>query len=187
MNKKSVIFIIAIILILAIGIYKMNQSTKIKLETTEGDIVIELYDEMPVTAGNFEKLVREGFYDGVIFHRVIDNFMIQGGGYYQNMERKASPYGPIDLEIHPDVRHVDGAISMARGEDPDTATSEFFICDGEQSFLDDSYAAFGVVIDGIEFVRDIADDEHDGSMEPNPGGGVPEENIIINTITIENN
>ena len=83
MNKKIIIFIIAVILlIIGYGIVKMSaeNNPKVKLETTQGNIVIELYEkEMPITAGNFKKLVSEGFYDGVIFHRVIDGFMIQGG------------------------------------------------------------------------------------------------------------
>src|SRR3972149_11316460 len=82
MNKKSlVIFIIALLVIGAIGYYTMTagKSTKVKLSTNLGDITIELDKNMPITAGNFEKLVKEGFYDGVLFHRVIDGFMIQGG------------------------------------------------------------------------------------------------------------
>ena len=80
MNKK-VIFITAIILILLVGLYalkdnNMTDNKKVKFETTQGDIVIELYGEMPITAGNFEKLVSEGFYNGVIFHRIIPGFMI---------------------------------------------------------------------------------------------------------------
>src|SRR4030042_7050259 len=83
MNKKAIILIIifSVILLGIIGfnMTRQNQNTRIKLETNHGDIVIELYKEMPITAGNFEKLVSEGFYDKTIFHRVIDGFMIQGG------------------------------------------------------------------------------------------------------------
>ena len=74
---------------------------------------------------------------------------------------------------------------MARTSDPNSASSQFFICDGPQPNLDDSYAVFGVTIDGMDVVRDIADDPHDQSLEPNPGGGKPLEDIIINSITIE--
>ncbi len=81
--NKTVIFIIVLILILGIGAYKMSTNSanpgKVKLETNQGDIVINLYSDMPITAGNFKKLVEQGFYDGVIFHRIIDGFMIQGG------------------------------------------------------------------------------------------------------------
>jgi len=157
------------------------------INTSKGIIEIELFvDKVPNTCNNFIKLVNDGFYDGLIFHRISDNFMIQGGLMYPDGSTKESPYGPIDLEINPEVRHVDGAISMARTNNPNSATSQFFICDGAQPNLDDSYAVFGVTISGIDVVRDIADDEHDQSLEPNPGGGKPIIDIIINSITIEN-
>lgn len=155
------------------------------IETTKGTIVVELYTEkMPETTDNFIKLANDGFYDGLVFHRVIDGFMIQGGGFWYNGTQKQSPYGPIDLETHPDVTHIDGAISMARRQQPDTASAQFFICDGPQHFLDGQYAAFGKVIDGMDVVRAIASAEHDGSLEPNPGGGKPVEDIVIENIAI---
>jgi len=155
------------------------------INTSKGIIQVELFeDKVPNTCENFIKLVNDGFYDGMIFHRISDDFMIQSGLMYPDGTTKQSPYGTIDLEINPEVRHVDGAISMARTNDPNSATSQFFICDGPQSLLDDSYAVFGVTIDGINVVRDIADDPHDQSLEPSPGGGRPLEDIIINSITI---
>jgi len=166
-------------------------------DTSEGTFSIELYkDKVPKTCANFINLVNDGFYDGLIFHRVKDDFMIQAGRYNPDGSQKQSPYGPIDLEIHPDVKHVDGAISMGQiSGDPNSASSEFFICDGGQQGLDDDflqenygqrgYAAFGVVIEGIDIVRDIASVDHDGSLEPNPGGGKPLEDIIINKVTIQ--
>lgn len=127
------------------------------IETNMGTMKLELYrDKVPITVENFIKLANDGFYDDLVFHRVIDDFVIQGGGYYANGTHKTSPYGPIELEIHPDVRHVDGAISMARTSDPNSATSQFFICDGKQSFLDDNYAAFGKIIAGLDVLRDVA-------------------------------
>ena len=135
---------------------------------------IELWQDLvPNTVNNFIQLAESGFYDGLHFHRISQGFMIQGGAFYPDGTPKESPYGSIDLEIHEDARHVDGAISMARTSDPNSATSQFFICDGAQSFLDDQYAAFGVTIDGIDVVRDIANTPHDGSFDPNPGGGQP--------------
>ena len=80
--KKEILWVLAIFIIAIIGIFgimNQNKTTKIKLETNMGNIIIELYKEKPITAGNFEKLVKEGFYNGVIFHRVIEDFMIQGG------------------------------------------------------------------------------------------------------------
>lgn len=155
------------------------------IHTSLGDITLELCrDKVPVTVDNFVRLVKDGFYENIIFHRVSDDFMMQAGYLTADGKERASSYGPIDLEIHPDVRHVDGAISMARTNLPNSATSQFFICDGAQSLLDGSYSAFGVVIDGIEVVRQIAAIPHDGSLEPSPGGGKPLEDVAITSIEI---
>ena len=151
--------------------------------TSMGTIKVELYeDKVPNTCENFIKLANDGFYDGLVFHRVIDDFMIQGGGFTSDGTKKESPYGTIDLEINPDVRHVDGAIAMARTNDPNSATSQFYICDGAQSFLDDNYAAFGIVIDGMDVLRDIA------SVSTTTKNGMadwPVDDVTINSITIE--
>ena len=154
------------------------------MKTNYGDITIELFeDKVPVTVGNFVHLVKDGFYSDVVFHRISDDFMIQAGVLSVDETQKISPYGPINLEIHPEVRHIDGTISMARTNDPNSATGQFFICDGPQPFLDDSYAAFGVVIEGIEVVREIAAQPHDNS---NPaGGGVPLSTILIESIKLK--
>lgn len=148
-------------------------------------MIIELYhSKVPETVNNFIRLSATGFYDNLVFHRVIDDFVIQGGGYYANGTNKQSPYGTIDLEIHPDVRHVDGAISMARTSDPNSATSQFFICDGAQPNLDDNYAAFGKVIVGINVLRDIA------SVETMTKyffmKDWPVEDVFINTVDVIN-
>ena len=169
------------------------------IDTSKGTIKIELFeDKLPVTTENFIKLATDGFYDGLIFHRIKDDFMIQAGRYKPDGTQKNSPYGTIEFETHPDVLHVDGAISMARPVDINGAGAEFFICDGEQRTLDDDflqqygmrgYAAFGIVVEGIEVVREIASAPHDESLEPppdtNPGGGKPLEDIVINKINIE--
>jgi len=154
-------------------------------DTSLGTIEIELYeDKVPITAGNFIKLVNDGFYNGMTFYRISEGFMIQAGRYFPDGSQDHSPYGTIDFETHEDVKHVDGAISMASTGAGVGGSAEFFICDGAQSFLDGSYAPFGVVVEGIDVVRDIASQPHDNS---NPaGGGVPYEDIIINSITIEN-
>jgi peptidyl-prolyl cis-trans isomerase B (cyclophilin B) len=140
-------------------------------------IVIELKEtDAPNTCANFEKYVNDGFYDGLIFHRVIDNFMVQSGGYYPGMEAKPATYPPISLEISPNLRHIDGAVSMARTNDPNSATSQFFICDSEQTFLDDQYAVFGQVISGMEYVREIS------AVSTQTIGGF--ENVPVNDVTI---
>lgn len=120
-------------------------------------IIIELYEDgAPITCDNFQRYVEDGFYDGLIFHRVIDGFMIQGGGFRPDMTQKAPTYDPIELEASQNLNHIDGAISMARTNDPNSATSQFFICDGPQSSLDGSYAVFGQVVRGMDIVRAIS-------------------------------
>ncbi len=151
-------------------------------DTSFGTFKVELFqDKMPETVDNFVKLVNAGFYNGLIFHRIGDNFMIQGGGYYPNGTRKASPYGNIPFETS-DVKHVDGAISMASTGAKVGGAAEFFICDGAQTFLDGNYAAFGVVIEnGMDVVRTIAVQPHQDSGD---GTGKPDTDIVINNIII---
>jgi len=152
-------------------------------DTSFGTFKVELFqDKMPQTVNNFVKLVNDGFYNGLIFHRIGDNFMIQGGGYYTNGTRKTSPYGNIPFETS-DVKHVDGAISMASTGAKVGGAAEFFICDGAQTFLDGNYAAFGVVIEeDIDVVRTIAAQPHDDSG--GDGTGKPTTDIVINNIII---
>lgn len=120
------------------------------LDTSLGTMVVQLDAvRAPITVDNFLAYVETGFYDGTIFHRVIDNFVIQGGGYEPGLVLEET-MGPIPLEIDPELRHVDGAIAMARNQAPDTAESQWYICDGAQPSLDDSYAVFGVIIDGFD-------------------------------------
>jgi len=154
------------------------------IETSMGTIKIELFKDLaPNTVNNFINLSNISFYDGLVFHRVIDDFVIQGGGFYPNGTHSESPFGPIDLEIHPKARHVDGAIGMARTSDPNSATSQFYICDGPQHYLDDNYAVFGRVTFGtMSVVRDIAE------VETTTRYGMqdwPVDDIIINSLTIK--
>lgn len=152
-------------------------------DTDFGTFKVELFeDKMPETVDNFITLANDGFYNGLIFHRIGDDFMIQGGGYYPNGTRKTSPYGNIDFESS-DVKHVDGAISMASTGAQVGGAAEFFICDGAQPLLDGNYAAFGVVIeDGIDIIRAIAAQPHDDSG--GDGTGKPLTDIVINNIII---
>jgi len=151
------------------------------VDTNLGTFKVELCnDKMPTTVNNFVKLVNDGFYNGLIFHRIGDNFMIQAGGYYPNGTRKSSPYGNIPFETS-DVKHVDGAISMASTAAKVGGSAEFFICDGAQTFLDGNYAAFGVTIEGIAVVSSIAAQPHPDGGD---GTGKPTTDIIINSITI---
>ncbi len=132
----------------------MDKTEKIKLETNYGDIVIELYDEMPVTAGNFKKLVEEGFYDGVIFHRVIDDFMIQGG------DPTGTGSGGPGYTIKDEFTGKDldknnrGTISMANAG-PNTGGSQFFINLVDNNYLDRKHPVFGKVVEGMDIVDKI--------------------------------
>jgi len=174
----------AVVIIVSEGLPTSNDNPIALINTSMGEITIELYnDKVPNTCQNFINLANDGFYENLVFHRVIDDFMIQGGGFYIDGSRKESPYGTINLEIDPDVRHVDGAIAMARTSDPNSATSQFYICDGAQTGLDDSYAAFGKTINGIEIVRSIASV---GTTTKNNMEDWPVTEIIINSITIVN-
>jgi len=125
-----------------------------------GKIVVELYPETaPITVANFKGLVSEGFYDGLIFHRVIKGFMIQGGGFTAGLtEKGASPIVGEFLSngISNTLMHTRGVISMARTPDPNSATSQFFIMHGDAPHLDGDYAAFGMTVYGIEVVDAIA-------------------------------
>ncbi len=145
--------------------------------TTSGKtIIFELKEsDAPNTCANIKKYVSDGFFDGLIFHRVIDNFMIQGGGYTPDLTQKTATYGPIALEIS-SLKHTDGAVAMARTNDPNSATSQFYICDGAQTSLDNNYAVFGYVTSGIEHVRAIS------AVETGTEGGmsdVPVSDVVI--------
>ncbi len=160
----------------------------VKLETTMGDIVIELNEEKaPVTVNNFLNYVRDGFFDGTIFHRVIPSFMIQGGGMNDQMMQK-STQEPIKNEADNGLPNDRGTIAMARTQDPDSATAQFFINHKDNAFLNYTapsiqgwgYCVFGNVTDGIDVVDAIA------SVKTTNRGGhsdVPEDNIVITTVT----
>ena len=133
-------------------------------------IELELYPETaPITVKNFEKLVSEGFYDGLIFHRVIKGFMIQGGDPLGNGMGGADQKikGEFAANGHKnDLKHTRGVISMARAYDPNSASSQFFIMHADAPHLDGQYAAFGRVISGMEVVDEIADVAVDYSDRP---------------------
>ena len=133
----------------------------VRIEMENGGIIdIELYeDKAPITCANFKKLVGEGFYDGLIFHRVIAGFMIQGGdptgtgcgGSSENIKGEFASNG-----VKNEISHVRGVISMARSQNKNSASSQFFIMHADGKFLDGEYAAFGKVVSGIEVVDEIA-------------------------------
>ncbi|MBQ7603594.1 MAG: peptidylprolyl isomerase [Clostridia bacterium] len=135
------------------------------IETSAGDIIIELYPDIaPITVENFKNLVASGYYNGSIFHRVIKNFMIQGG---QGKTQAPSIKGEFSANgVQNDLKHVRGVVSMARAKSMDSASSQFFICHGDAAWLDGQYAAFGRVLSGMEAVDRIAVTETDVNDRP---------------------
>lgn len=135
----------------------------ILMKTNFGDIKLELdHEKAPETAKNFESYVKEGFYDGVIFHRVISNFMIQGGGFEPGMKQK-STRDPIKNEANNGLSNKTGTVAMARTMDPHSASAQFFINVKDNDFLDHTaqtmegwgYAVFGKVVEGMDVVEKI--------------------------------
>lgn len=135
---------------------------RVALETSKGGIVLELYpDRAPKTVENFLAYVESGFYDGTVFHRVIDGFMVQGGGFTPDMERKPTR-DPIPNESGSALSNDRGTIAMARTSDPDSATAQFFLNTVDNQRLDaqgggnSGYTAFGRVVEGMDVVDAIA-------------------------------
>ena len=161
---------------------KTNE-TKVRIETTKGDIVIELNEQKaPVSCKNFLQYVDEKYYDGTIFHRVIKDFMIQGGGMNSQMRQKPTK-PPIINEAKNGLKNDRGTIAMARTSDPDSATSQFFINHADNDFLnfgarDAGYAVFGKVVEGMDVVDKIANVK-------TKAGDVPNETVTINSIAVE--
>lgn len=143
---------------------KASANPQVIMETSKGRIVIELNpDKAPVTVANFLSYVNEGFYDGTIFHRVVLGFVIQGGGFTENIQRKP-PKDPIVNEAKNGLSNTKYTISMARTGDPNSATSQFFISTADNSSSLDpggvdphGYAVFGKVVEGMEVVTAIGE------------------------------
>ncbi|WP_407330789.1 peptidylprolyl isomerase [Enterovibrio sp. 27052020O] len=163
----------------------------VTLHTNFGDIKIQLNaDKAPATAENFLQYCRDGFYNGTIFHRVIDGFMVQGGGMTSGMEEKESN-APIKNEANNGLSNKIGTIAMARTMEPHSASSQFFINVGNNTFLDHKsesmdgwgYCVFGEVVEGMDVVNKIK------SVATGNWGyvhqDVPVEEVIINNVTIE--
>jgi peptidyl-prolyl cis-trans isomerase B (cyclophilin B) len=160
----------------------------ITLKTNFGDIVLELdHEKAPKTCENFEQYVRDGHYDGTIFHRVISNFMIQGGGFMPDMMQKATRE-PIENEANNGLKNTTGSIAMARTMAPHSASSQFFINVKDNGFLDYpgqdgwGYCVFGKVSEGMDVVEKI-----ERAVTTNRAGhsDVPVEPVIIESATID--
>jgi peptidyl-prolyl cis-trans isomerase B (cyclophilin B) len=153
----------------------------ITLHTTHGDISLELDTEnTPKTAANFLEYAQSGFYEGTIFHRVIDNFMIQGGGFEAGMTQK-KPNAPIKNEAKGAMPNKRGTIAMARTSDPDSATCQFFINVKDNAFLDGQYCVFGSVVSGMDVIDKI---KTVPTTNRQGHGDVPVEEILIERVTV---
>ena len=162
---------------------------KVRLETTLGELVLELDEaRAPKTAANFVDYVREGFYDGTLFHRVIDGFMVQGGGFLPGLQRKPTR-APIRNEANNGLRNLVGTIAMARTPDPHSASSQFFVNVADNAFLDFKaendngwgYCVFGQVVEGMDVVNRIK------AVSTTTQAGqrdVPAEDVVIERATV---
>ncbi|MCX7544759.1 peptidylprolyl isomerase [Marinicella sp. S6413] len=169
----------------------MADNTFVKMQTSEGDIFLKLYDDKaPKSVANFVQYINDDFYDGTIFHRVISSFMIQGGGFTEDLQRK-SPRGPIENEATNELKNNRGTIAMARTGDPHSATSQFFInvqdnaalnFTGKQNTNTWGYAVFGEVVKGMDVVDEIRFKPTGG--KPPFRQDVPLENVVIEDVTI---
>ena len=155
----------------------------VNIETNHGNISINLFPELaPETVRNFEKLVRDGFYNGTLFHRVIPGFMIQGGDPNTKTDNKSSwgmggPGYNIKAEFS-SRSHLRGIVSMARSQDPNSAGSQFFIVTSDSAFLDREYTVFGQVTEGMEIADKIVNVQKDGN-------DCPLEKVQMSKVTLE--
>ena len=163
---------------------------KVKFQTSQGDIVVEVYpDKAPKTVENFLQYVKDKHYDGTIFHRVIANFMIQGGGFNADYNQKATR-APVPLEANNGLKNDTGTIAMARTANPNSATSHFFINVVDNAMLNApkpdgyGYTVFGKVVSGMDVVNKIR------NVRTGPGGpfptDAPQPIILINSATLVN-
>jgi peptidyl-prolyl cis-trans isomerase A (cyclophilin A)/peptidyl-prolyl cis-trans isomerase B (cyclophilin B) len=163
----------------------------VEMKTSAGAMRIVLYaDKAPKTVANFLRYVKDGYYDGLVFHRVIDGFMIQGGGYYPDLSEKKGARPPIENEAGNRLKNEVGTLAMARRPDPHSATAQFFINVANNPFLDFrdatasgfGYAVFGKVTQGMEVMMRIA------HTPTGPGGpfskDVPRQPVVIQSIAL---
>jgi cyclophilin family peptidyl-prolyl cis-trans isomerase len=188
---KGLLFLLLGLMVM-VGMVKADggESTRVVLETSKGNIVVALdADKAPISVENFLGYVESGFYDGTVFHRVIDGFMIQGGGFTQEMVQKETR-GTIENEADNGLKHKRGTVAMARRPDPDSATAQFFVNLADNAFLDHTaktdrgwgYAVFGEVVEGMDVVDAIAKVE---TGRHGPMGDVPTEPVIIQKAYLE--
>ncbi|MDO7750480.1 MAG: peptidylprolyl isomerase [SAR86 cluster bacterium] len=204
MSKIQITFLIVIVTAVAVIFFlspsdqndqatyypQEDQMSLVTISTSAGDIHLELDAEnAPITVANFLQLAKDGYYNGTIFHRIIDGFMVQGGGLDENMAPKPTGTEPIQNEANNGLKNDRGTLAMARTMDPHSATGQFFINHKDNDFLNHTsetsqgwgYAVFGSVIDGMDIVDQIA-----LSTTSTVGGyaDAPLEPTIINSVTV---
>ena len=204
MSKIQITFLIVIVTAVAVIFFlspsdqndqttyypQEDQMSLVTISTSAGDIHLELDAEnAPITVANFLQLAKDGYYNGTIFHRIIDGFMVQGGGLDENMAPKPTGTEPIQNEANNGLKNDRGTLAMARTGDPHSATGQFFINHKDNDFLNHTaetsqgwgYAVFGSVIDGMDIVDQIA-----LSTTSTVGGyaDAPLEPTIINSVTV---
>ena len=167
-----------------------DQMSLVTISTSAGDIHLELdADNAPITVANFLKLAEDGYYTGTIFHRIIEGFMVQGGGLDENMTPKPTNTDPIQNEANNGLKNDRGSIAMARTMDPHSATGQFFINHKDNDFLNHTaetsqgwgYAVFGSVIDGMDVVDQIA---RSTTSTVGVYADAPLEPTVINSVTV---
>jgi peptidyl-prolyl cis-trans isomerase B (cyclophilin B) len=177
----------ALLAALSLSLSAWASNPMVEMKTNQGVIVIELDQaKAPKTVANFLQYAKDGFYNGTIFHRVIDGFMIQGGGFEPGMAQK-STRAPIENEAKNGLRNVTGSLAMARTQDPHSASAQFFINLKDNAFLDYpgrdgwGYAVFGKVVQGMDIVNKIAK-----VATGNAGGhqNVPTTPIVIESVKL---
>jgi peptidyl-prolyl cis-trans isomerase B (cyclophilin B) len=135
---------------------KVTKNPRVKIETTQGDITIELFSDVKATTKNFVDLVNAGFYNGLIFHRYEPGFVIQGGDPTGTGMGGSDKAIPLEITKH---LHVKGAVGMARSQDPNSASCQFYFCLADAHFLDGNYCVFGQVVDGMDNVLKLRKDD----------------------------
>lgn len=182
---------IIVMIIMCLSGSVLADNTLLKMATSEGDIYLELYnDKVPKTVANFVQYVNDDFYQNTIFHRVISTFMIQGGGFNEDLSRKKTR-APIENEANADLKNLRGTIAMARTSDPQSATSQFFInvqdnaalnFTGKQNTNTWGYAVFGKVVKGMDVVDEIRFKAT--GAKPPFRQDVPLESVVIKDVSV---
>jgi peptidyl-prolyl cis-trans isomerase B (cyclophilin B) len=187
--KHLIMFLLIVVLGMSKFAFADSSFPRVRLETNYGAIILELNPQAaPKTTENFLSYVRDGFYDGTIFHRVIKEFMIQGGGFTTDMQKK-STQEPIQNEADNKLKNLQGTIAMARTMEPHSATAQFFINTVDNPFLDHKektsqgwgYCVFGKVVEGMDVVEAI---EKVSTTTKNGHKDVPDSPVVIERATL---